>query len=64
MTAASNNGGGWLPIGFNQVCDQAAADYASCMSTPKPIDSAVLSSFLDWLGTVRRPGRRWRRCGR
>ena len=50
VTAASNNGGGWLPIGFNQVCDQAAADYASCMSTPKPIDSAVLSSFLDWLG--------------
>ena len=50
VTAASNNGGGWLPIGFNQVCDQAAADYASCMSTPKPIDRAVLSSFLDWLG--------------
>ena len=49
VNEASNQGGGWLPIAFNDVCTSGTADYSSCMNAPKPIDSAVLSSFLDWL---------------
>jgi len=49
VTAAANNGGGWLPLAFDQVCDSAASDYSSCMGTYKPIDARVLSAFLDWL---------------
>jgi peptidoglycan/xylan/chitin deacetylase (PgdA/CDA1 family) len=49
VTAASSHGGGWLPLSFNQVCHQGDADYSTCMSSAKPIDDTVLSSFLDWL---------------
>ncbi|MEO5710597.1 MAG: polysaccharide deacetylase family protein [Nocardioidaceae bacterium] len=49
---ASSSGGGWLPIAFNDVCSPGAADYSTCMSAPKPVDSTVLSSFLDWLQTA------------
>jgi peptidoglycan/xylan/chitin deacetylase (PgdA/CDA1 family) len=49
VTAASSHGGGWLPLTFNQVCHQADPAYSTCMSSAKPIDDAVLSSFLDWL---------------
>jgi peptidoglycan/xylan/chitin deacetylase (PgdA/CDA1 family) len=51
VLAAADNGGGWLPIGFNQVCSQADANYSTCMSAARPIDAAVLSAFLDWLQT-------------
>src|SRR5262249_29854674 len=46
---AAGNGGGWLPIPFNQVCDANDPNYASCMASSKPIDDTVLSAFLDWL---------------
>ena len=49
VTNAAEQGGGLLPFAFNQVCDQADPTYSTCMGTSKPIDSAVLSSFLDWL---------------
>jgi peptidoglycan/xylan/chitin deacetylase (PgdA/CDA1 family) len=49
VTAAANNGGGWLPLAFDHVCDSAASDYSSCMGTYRPIDAGVLSAFLDWL---------------
>jgi peptidoglycan/xylan/chitin deacetylase (PgdA/CDA1 family) len=51
VLAAADNGGGWLPIGFNQVCSQADANYATCMSAPRPIDAGVFDAFLDWLQT-------------
>ena len=49
VNGAVNNGGGWLPIAFDHVCNSAASDYDSCMATYKPIDASVLSAFLDWL---------------
>jgi peptidoglycan/xylan/chitin deacetylase (PgdA/CDA1 family) len=50
VTAAGEHGGGWLPIGFNDVCNQADASYSACMAGNKPVDSAVFAAFLDWLG--------------
>jgi peptidoglycan/xylan/chitin deacetylase (PgdA/CDA1 family) len=49
VNAAASHGGGWLPISLNQVCHQGASTYASCMSSSKPIDDAVLAQFIDWL---------------
>jgi peptidoglycan/xylan/chitin deacetylase (PgdA/CDA1 family) len=49
VTNAADQGGGWLPISFNEVCDRSDASYASCMRGYQPTDSAVLSAFLDWL---------------
>ncbi|MGZ4457674.1 MAG: polysaccharide deacetylase family protein [Nocardioidaceae bacterium] len=49
VTAASSNGGGWLPIAFDRFCQQGTADYNTCMQSGDAIDVAVFSSFLDWL---------------
>jgi peptidoglycan/xylan/chitin deacetylase (PgdA/CDA1 family) len=49
VTVAAGNGGGWLPIAFNQVCDSTAADYSSCMAGYQSLDSGVLSDFIGWL---------------
>jgi peptidoglycan/xylan/chitin deacetylase (PgdA/CDA1 family) len=49
VNVAASKGGGWLPISFNQVCRQGAANYSTCMGSSKPIDDAVLGQFLDWL---------------
>ena len=51
VTTAAATGGGWLPIAFNRVCHQGDPDYANCMGTFRPIDDAVLASFLAWLKT-------------
>jgi peptidoglycan/xylan/chitin deacetylase (PgdA/CDA1 family) len=55
VTAASQHGGGWLPITFHQVCDSSAGDYAQCMSTYGPITDTVLARFLMWLQDAGRP---------
>jgi peptidoglycan/xylan/chitin deacetylase (PgdA/CDA1 family) len=49
VNAAAQHGGGWLPIPFGRVCDQADPTYSNCMSGYRPIDDTVLSAFLDWL---------------
>ncbi len=51
VTAAGNNGGGWLPLAFNDVCSSTDASYSTCMNGSKPIDAAVFASFLDWLAS-------------
>lgn len=51
VLAASNNGGGWLPVAFNQVCSQSDPAFSTCMGTTRPIEDTVLSAFLDWLQT-------------
>jgi peptidoglycan/xylan/chitin deacetylase (PgdA/CDA1 family)/major membrane immunogen (membrane-anchored lipoprotein) len=51
VEAAANHGGGWLPLVFHEVCYQGTSDYSSCMQSYKPIDSQVLSDFLDYLST-------------
>ena len=55
VNAAAAHGGGWLPMTFHDVCDQAASDYSSCMASYGPIDDAVLGQFLDWLRTAGQP---------
>lgn len=49
VTAAANNGGGWLPIAFDRFCDQSQSDYTNCMGLGDAIDTGVFSQFLDWL---------------
>jgi peptidoglycan/xylan/chitin deacetylase (PgdA/CDA1 family) len=49
VTAAAGDGRGWLPISFNEVCDQSDASYSTCMHGYQPTDIRVLSAFLDWL---------------
>ncbi len=56
VTAAASNGGGWVPLTFNQVCRQGDANYSTCMASSKPVDSAVFSQFLDWLGNAGQTG--------
>jgi peptidoglycan/xylan/chitin deacetylase (PgdA/CDA1 family) len=56
VTAAAAHGGGWLPITFHNVCDQAASDWSNCMSTYGPIQDTVLAQFLDWLKAAGQPG--------
>jgi peptidoglycan/xylan/chitin deacetylase (PgdA/CDA1 family) len=55
VNAAAANGGGWLPIAFNKVCDSADPSYSSCMGGYQPIDDQVLSAFLDWLASAQAP---------
>jgi peptidoglycan/xylan/chitin deacetylase (PgdA/CDA1 family) len=56
VNAAAAHGGGWIPMTFHQVCDQAAADWSSCMSTFGPVQDSVLASFMDWLQNAGQPG--------
>lgn len=49
VMAAAIHGGGWLPMIFHQVCDQAASDYSTCMSQ-YGIQDTVLAQFMTWLG--------------
>jgi peptidoglycan/xylan/chitin deacetylase (PgdA/CDA1 family) len=56
VTAAVQRGGGWLPLAFDQVCHLGAANYRSCMASPRPLPDTTLSAFLDWLAASGRPG--------
>jgi peptidoglycan/xylan/chitin deacetylase (PgdA/CDA1 family) len=56
VTAAQTHGGGWLPLTFHQVCDQAASDYSSCMSSWSAVDDQIMRQFMDWLQKAGQPG--------
>lgn len=56
VNAAAVHGGAWLPLTFHQVCDHAAADYKTCMSSWSAIDDRLMSQFLDWLSAAGQPG--------
>lgn len=47
VTAAENNGGGWLPFSFHQICDPTDA---GCDPTYS-FSPALFHQFLDWLQT-------------
>ncbi|GAA3581851.1 polysaccharide deacetylase family protein [Kribbella ginsengisoli] len=55
VNVAASNGGGWLPIAFNNVCDSTASDYSSCMGGYQSLDKDVLSAFIDWLQSTDAP---------
>ncbi len=59
ITAASQNGGGWVPLVFHQICSQAndPTNYTSCIGTSwGPVELATLNSLLDWLQNAGQPG--------
>ncbi|MGO4342616.1 chitobiase/beta-hexosaminidase C-terminal domain-containing protein [Pedococcus sp. 2YAF34] len=58
VIAASQHGGGWVPLVFHQVCSQAydPDNYSGCISDYGPIELDTLNAFLDWLGAAGQPG--------
>jgi peptidoglycan/xylan/chitin deacetylase (PgdA/CDA1 family) len=58
VTAAAQNGGGWVPEVFHEICSQTydPANYSSCIAGYGPTDLPVLNSFLDWLQNAGQPG--------
>jgi peptidoglycan/xylan/chitin deacetylase (PgdA/CDA1 family) len=56
VTAVAAHGGGWLPLTFHEICDQAASDYSSCMSTWSAVDDTIMGQFMDWLQNAGQPG--------
>jgi peptidoglycan/xylan/chitin deacetylase (PgdA/CDA1 family) len=51
VTAASQHGGGWVPLVFHDVCSQQQdpANYSFCINDWGPIELSTLNAFLDWL---------------
>ena len=58
VTAAAQNGGGWVPLVFHEVCSQTLdpANYNFCISDWGPIELSTLNAFFDWLQTSGQPG--------
>jgi peptidoglycan/xylan/chitin deacetylase (PgdA/CDA1 family) len=56
VTAAASNGGGWVPLVFNEFCHQGTGNFSACMSSWQPIDDATFSALLDWLANAGQPG--------
>jgi peptidoglycan/xylan/chitin deacetylase (PgdA/CDA1 family) len=58
VTAAAQNGGGWVPLVFHEICSQTydPANYSFCISDWGPIELDTLNAFLDWLQTSGQPG--------
>jgi peptidoglycan/xylan/chitin deacetylase (PgdA/CDA1 family) len=46
----------WVPVALSEVCSRGEPEYATCMSSWRPIDTTVLSGFLDWLSRAGQPG--------
>jgi peptidoglycan/xylan/chitin deacetylase (PgdA/CDA1 family) len=58
VTAAAQNGGGWVPLVFHEICSQTydPADYSYCTSSWAPIELDTFNAFLDWLQNAGQPG--------
>jgi peptidoglycan/xylan/chitin deacetylase (PgdA/CDA1 family) len=58
ITAASQNGGGWVQLTFHEVCSQTfdPSDYSSCIGDWGPVELSTLNSLLDWLQNVGQQG--------
>jgi peptidoglycan/xylan/chitin deacetylase (PgdA/CDA1 family) len=58
VTAAAQNGGGWVPLVFHEVCSQTydPADYSYCTSSWAPIELDRFNAFLGWLQNAGQPG--------
>ncbi|WP_412543153.1 polysaccharide deacetylase family protein [Longispora sp. K20-0274] len=57
VVAATQNGGGWTPFIFHQVCSQQydPANYPNC-NNYGTVELTVLTGFLDWLKNAGQPG--------
>jgi peptidoglycan/xylan/chitin deacetylase (PgdA/CDA1 family) len=58
VTAAAQNGGGWVPFVFHEICSQAydSANYSSCLTSWAPVELDTFNAFLDWLQNAGQPG--------
>src|SRR5579863_2286265 len=58
ITAASQNGGGWIQFAFHQICSQALdpANYSTCTGSWGPVELDTLNSLLTWLQNAGQPG--------
>jgi peptidoglycan/xylan/chitin deacetylase (PgdA/CDA1 family) len=59
VTAAAQNGGGWVPLTFHKICSQTydPANYSSCISdAASPTELDTFNAFLTWLQNAGQPG--------
>jgi peptidoglycan/xylan/chitin deacetylase (PgdA/CDA1 family) len=51
ITAAAQNGGGWIQLAFHEICSQTydPANYSNCLSDWGSVELDTLNSLLDWL---------------
>jgi peptidoglycan/xylan/chitin deacetylase (PgdA/CDA1 family) len=58
VTAAAQNGGGWIQLAFHEVCSQSLdpSNYANCVADWGPVELDTLNSLLDWLQHAGQPG--------
>ena len=58
ITAASQNGGGWIQLAFHQICSQALdpANYSTCTGSWGPVELDTLNTLLTWLHNAGQPG--------
>ena len=58
VTAAAQNGGGWAPLVFHEICSQTydPANYSYCSTSWASTELDILNQFLDWLGNAGQPG--------
>ncbi|HEV3069416.1 MAG TPA: chitobiase/beta-hexosaminidase C-terminal domain-containing protein [Streptosporangiaceae bacterium] len=58
ITAAAQNGGGWIQLAFHQICSQAydPSNYSSCIADWGPVELDTLNTLLGWLQNAGQPG--------
>jgi peptidoglycan/xylan/chitin deacetylase (PgdA/CDA1 family) len=58
VIAAAQNGGGWVPLVFHEICSQTydPANYSSCSTSWAPTELDTFNTFLDWLQNAGQPG--------
>jgi hypothetical protein len=59
VTAAAQNGGGWVPLVFHKICSQTydSANYSSCISdAASPTELDTFNAFLTWLQNAGQSG--------
>jgi peptidoglycan/xylan/chitin deacetylase (PgdA/CDA1 family) len=58
ITAAAQNGGGWIQLAFHQICSQTfdSANYSNCVSDWGPVELDTFNALLDWLQHAGQPG--------
>jgi len=58
VTAASQNGGGWMQLAFHEICSQTydPSNYSSCIANWGPVELDTLNAVLGWLQNAGQPG--------
>jgi peptidoglycan/xylan/chitin deacetylase (PgdA/CDA1 family) len=58
ITAASQNGGGWMQLAFHEICSQTydPSNYSSCIANWGPVELDTLNALLGWLQNAGQPG--------